>query len=363
MKSKTIGIIGGGQLGMMIAQAAHLLNAKAICLDPNPTCPAYYVADEIICAKYDDINALIELGEKSDVLTYEFENVPSTELHYLVENFNLKQGIKPLFDSQDRLREKDNAKVNGLNLGKYYKVDNLEDLKEGIKNVGYPCIYKTRTMGYDGHGQVLIKSEEDIEKVRPYLNQNGILEEFIKFDFEASIIMVRSKANIINFPIAVNRHKNGILDLSIAGLIDKNLEEKIIAQSYKFMESCDYLGILAIEYFIVGDEIYFNEMAPRPHNSGHYTIEGCNTSQYMELCRFLLDMEFVKPSLNSKTVMKNILGADVPNVDKLESSPNIHIHMYNKEKCLPKRKMGHITFTNTSVEEYNQKFKNYFGEE
>ena len=359
---KTIGIIGGGQLGMMLTEAIHSLGAKAIVLDPNPKCSASFVADEIIVSKYDDINGLIELGNKTDVITYEFENVPATALKHLRDNYNIMQGIEPLFDSQNRIREKENAKAHGLNPPKFKRIMNMDDLKKGIEEIGLPSVYKTTTLGYDGHGQVVIKTMDDIKKVEPYLEGEGILEEFIKYDYETSAIVVRGKDDTVVFPMGINKHKRGILDLCI---VDKEPEifSRIKEASKKFMESCNYYGILAIEYFVKGDKFYFNEMAPRPHNSGHYTIEGCNTSQYLELARFLLGMKLVEPKLLHPTIMKNILGFDYENMKKLKEDKDIHIHDYYKADVRELRKMAHVTFTNLTIDEYDLKYKNLFCEE
>lgn len=359
---KTIGILGGGQLGMMLAEEIHKLNAKAICLDPNPRCPASYVCDETIVSAYDDLAGLERLGNLSDVITYEFENIPAAQLQFLKNNFNLKQGIAPLFDSQNRIREKENAKKYGLNPPEFYPVSSLQELKRGIQKLGYPCIYKTATLGYDGHGQVILRQEADIKRVIPHLNQEGILERFIDFDYETSIIMIRSKQDFIYFPMTVNIHKQGILDLVVAGE-HKKLYIDISESAKKFMEHAGYYGILTIEFFVKGEKFYFNEMAPRPHNSGHYTIEACTTNQYRELAKYLLDMPLEMPTLISPAIMKNILGKDYEKALQLKETSNLHLHMYHKDQVLPNRKMGHITFTDLSLEEYNQNFKKLFSEE
>ena len=358
---KRIGIIGGGQLGMMIAEAAKKIGISSICLDPNKDCPASHVCDEVIVANYDDVNALRTLGLKSSVLTYEFENVPSEQLNFIKDSFNIPQGILPLFDSQNRIREKTNAKNNNLNPPKFKAIYSLEDLMLGIEELKMPCVYKTTTLGYDGHGQVVIKSLEDIEKVKPFLSGEGILEEFIPFDYETSIILIRSKEQIISFPMGINKHKNGILDIVS---VDKQLPifKEIEKASKKFMENMNYLGILTIEYFVKGDKFYFNEMAPRPHNSGHYTIEGCNVSQYSELVRFLINEELEEPKLLFPTVMKNILGFDYDNMKKIKENENIFIHDYHKADVREFRKMAHITFTNMTINEYNKEYKNRFEE-
>ncbi len=359
---KTVGIIGGGQLGMMLAEEIHNLGAKAVCLDPNPKCSASFVCDDIVVSKYDDIEGLKKLGDMSDVITYEFENVPSAQLKYLLDTYNIPQGIQPLFDSQNRIREKENARAHGLKVPKFKAINSLEDLMEGINEVGLPCVYKTTTLGYDGHGQVMIKSLDDIEEVKPFLEGEGILEEFIKYDFETSVIMVRGKDKTVVFPMGINKHKRGILD---EVFVDKQLPvfETIKNDAIRFMESVGYYGILCMEIFVKGNEYFFNEMAPRPHNSGHYTIEGCQTNQYRELARFLLDMPLEEPKLLSPTVMKNILGFDYENMKKLKNSDVVHIHDYFKADVREKRKMAHITFTNTTRDEYIEKYKNLFCED
>ncbi len=355
MSLNKIGIIGGGQLGLMLCEEAHKLGAKTIVLDPSKDAPAFKVSDEHICATFDDFEALEDLCKRADVITYEFENVRSDYLIDLENKYNIKQGFKPLFDGQDRIREKTNANNHGLKTAKFFDVTTLDDAMNAIKELGYPCLYKTRTLGYDGHGQVLLKSEADIKKLDEFLGGPGIIEEFIKFDYEASIVMVSDGKNVINFPIGRNIHKNGILDLTIVPSgMPKSLEDEMIKKSKNFMLECGYKGILAIEYFIKGNEFYFNEMAPRPHNSGHYTIEGCNTNQFRELDKYLLDLPMEEPKLLHPTIMKNILGQDVKDYEAYRKIPFAFIHDYGKSENRINRKMGHITFTNINEEEYNK---------
>ena len=401
---KRIGIIGGGQLGLMIAQAAHRLDAFVMALDPSPDAPAFAEADARIVGAFDDLAALERLCEASDVVTYEFENVPGDILRHLEGKYNIKQGIAPLFDSQDRLREKDNARMHGLEPPRYRAVPAMDDvpleaeacaaltpqarllhLGMAVGKIGMPCVLKTRTLGYDGHGQAIIRSVEDMEKAADLLTVPCILEEMVDFDFECSVIMVSDGKDIIHFPVSRNIHREGILDLCIVpasglqnGGGENDLCRRITASCESFMKSCAYRGILAIELFVKGDRFYFNEMAPRPHNSGHWTIEGCTTSQYMELCHFLLDMPLERPELLSPAVMKNILGQDLDaakavvaeslagagpgievsaseDVDNAfcgEAGKGVHVHLYGKTQSRPKRKMGHITFVPMTPERY-----------
>lgn len=405
--AKKIGIIGGGQLGLMIAEEAHRQGALVYALDPAPDAPAFAECDGHIVAAYDDLGALEQLGDMTDVLTYEFENVPGDILRHLEGKYNIPQGIAPLFDSQDRLREKNNAKRHGLPVPDYVPLPacssdedcaevpceltdgrRREELSEAVKKVGMPCVLKTRRLGYDGHGQAVIREEKDIEKAAELLHVPCILEAFVPFDYECSVIMVRDGQKTIHFPIGRNIHKGGILDLCIVPA-GTELEPKIVDACEKFMEGCDYKGILAIELFIKGNDFVFNEMAPRPHNSGHYTIEGCTSSQYTELCHFLLGKALEQPELVAPTVMKNILGQDLESTWKIidtahaehwqnpaaapvsnsakgekaycgEAGEGVFVHIYGKTESRPKRKMAHITYVPMTQELFEKNWESKF---
>lgn len=405
--AKKIGIIGGGQLGLMIAEEAHRQGALVYALDPAPDAPAFAECDGHIVAAYDDLGALEQLGDMTDVLTYEFENVPGDILRHLEGKYNIPQGIAPLFDSQDRLREKNNAKRHGLPVPDYVPLpacssdedcaevpceltdgQRREELSEAVKKVGMPCVLKTRRLGYDGHGQAVIREEKDIEKAAELLHVPCILEAFVPFDYECSVIMVRDGQKTIHFPIGRNIHKGGILDLCIVPA-GTELEPKIVDACEKFMEGCDYRGILAIELFIEGNDFVFNEMAPRPHNSGHYTIEGCTSSQYTELCHFLLGKTLEQPELVAPTVMKNILGQDLESAWKIidtahaehwqnpaavpvsntakggkaycgEAGAGVFVHIYGKTESRPKRKMAHITYVPMTQELFEKNWESKF---
>lgn len=418
--AKKIGIIGGGQLGLMIAEEAHRQGALVYALDPAPDAPAFAECDGHIVAAYDDLGALEQLGDMTDVLTYEFENVPGDILRHLEGKYNIPQGIAPLFDSQDRLREKNNVKRHGLPVPDYVPLpacssdedcaevpceltdgQRREELSEAVKKVGMPCVLKTRRLGYDGHGQAVIREEKDIEKAAELLHVPCILEAFVPFDYECSVIMVRDGQKTIHFPIGRNIHKGGILDLCIvpAGTLyvagnQSNPEQtplcgRIVDACEKFMEGCDYKGILAIELFIKGNDFVFNEMAPRPHNSGHYTIEGCTSSQYTELCHFLLGKTLEQPELVAPTVMKNILGQDLEATWKIidtahaehwqnpaavpvsntakggkaycgEAGKGVFVHIYGKTESRPKRKMAHITYVPMTQELFEKNWESKF---
>lgn len=353
----TIGIIGGGQLGMMIAEAAKKKHYKTICLDPNPLCSASHICDEVIVGSFNDLTKLQELGSKSDVLTYEFENIDALGLNYIKENYNIPEGTEPLYISQNRLREKGNAMACGLEPVPYQQVLNKIDLLAALAKIGYPALYKTTTLGYDGHGQYLIKSLADIDQI-PF-NTEGILEAYLDFDYECSIIMIRDKEKIVSLPISINKHKHGILDLSIVG--EKlPIFTKIEEASYSFMEKAGFYGILCIEYFVKGDKFYFNEMAPRPHNSGHWSIEGSTLSQYDLLVSFLTKEKLEEPHLKGNTIMKNILSEDYAKLPLFKNKHGIYIHDYFKTELKPRRKMAHITFTDLTYTDYLEKYNKIF---
>lgn len=426
--TKRIGIIGGGQLGLMIAEAAHRQGASVYALDPDSEAPAFAECDGHIIAEYDDLAALEKLGDMTDVLTYEFENVPGDILRHLEGKYNIPQGIAPLFDSQDRLREKNNAKRHGLPVPEYIPLpactasedcaevpdgsgegqcgcgrpmtdaDRYAELRDAVKIIGMPCVLKTRRMGYDGHGQAVIREDKDIEKAAELLHVPCILEAFVPFDYECSVIMVRDGKNTIHFPIGRNVHKGGILDLCVVPAetlytgeepVPTELCSRIVNACEHFMEGCDYKGILAIELFIKGNDFVFNEMAPRPHNSGHYTIEGCTSSQYDELCNFLLGKTLAQPRLLCPTIMKNILGQDLEATWKIidrayaghwtnpsagavsntakrdnaycgEAGKGVFVHIYGKTVSRPKRKMAHITYVPMTLTKFEKDWADKF---
>ena len=307
----------------------------------------------------------VELFERrSDVVTYEFENVPGSVLIPLEKRYNIPQGFRPLYDSQDRLREKDNARAGGLATPEYAAADDEASLRAAVAKIGLPAVLKTRTLGYDGHGQLVLKTEADIEKALPMLAVPCILEQFVPFDFEASVVLVSDGSRVVTFPIGRNIHRDGILDLCFvpAEEMDDELRGRMAAAGERFMLTCGYRGILAIEFFVKGREFFFNEMAPRPHNSGHYTIEGCTTNQFRELVRFLLGEPLQEPQLVAPTVMKNILGQDLEAAERIaaENRPGVHVHLYGKTESRPKRKMGHITFVGMDAGEYGAAWADRF---
>ena len=347
---KNIGIIGGGQLGMMMAEAARKLGYKTIVLDPTPNCPCAQVSKNQIVGDYDDLDKLEELCKASDVITYEFENVPYTVVAQLKTKYNIPQGELPLYLSQDRLREKQAAVEAGAQVVEHRSVTNKKELENALKELGYPAVLKTCSGGYDGKGQVVIHSDEQMQEAHKLIKDTPcILERFIDFDMEISIVVTCSirKGKISTFPITQNIHRDNILYMSIAPApISKNLQNKVEILTKKMAKTLNIIGTLTFEFFVTGNDVIFNEMAPRPHNSGHYTIEGCETSQFEQHIRAICGLPLGRTELLQPTIMVNYFGQHVEGIAQMKKMklPNVFIHDYGKAKALKNRKMGHVTF-------------------
>lgn len=352
---KTIGIIGGGQLGKMMSISAKYMGYKVIILDPVENCPAHQVSDQLIKASYNDIDAVKKLCQLSDVVTYEFENVDVDSIRTLEKKYSIPQGSKSLYISNHRLREKSMASKLGILTPKYISINTEEQLTQGVKELNYKCVLKTCMGGYDGKGQVVIKSDSDLNDAKKLLSVECILEEFIDYDYEISCVLTRGNdGNVVFFPIPRNIHYNNILQKSIIPSgASTVVEETARSYSKKISDELKYVGTMAVELFLKGNDIYFNEMAPRPHNSGHYTIEGCKSSQFDEHIKAITNMHLGNTDLIEPTVMVNLLGQHMKNLDSFivnQVSYNAHIHIYGKDEAKHNRKMGHITFTGKDVD-------------
>ena len=345
---QTIGIIGGGQLGRMMSLSAKAMGYYVAVLDPTPNCPCGQVSDIEITAAYNDMEGIKKLAEVSDVITYEFENIDYDALAYLEKNAYLPQGSSVLKTTQHRYREKSAIRDMGIPVADFSLINSVADLE---KNIVYPSVLKTTMGGYDGKGQIVLKSVADIPAAKELVSKSEcILEKFMRFSKEVSVLIARSTAGETSvFPVAENIHVNNILHKSIVpARISKQVEEEAISYAKKIAENLDAIGLLAIEMFVVDDRIYINELAPRPHNSGHYTIDACITSQFEQHVRAVCGLPLGDPSLHTPVVMVNILGdhMDADNMPNLGSYlpllGNGKIHLYGKEKAVIARKMGHV---------------------
>lgn len=351
----TIAILGGGQLGKMLCDSAKKQGYKTMVLEPSPSSCARFVADQHLVKAYDDKDALIEIANKSDVVTYEFENVTAEAINILEENGGyIPQGIRPLYISQHRIREKSSINKLGIKTAKFCEVLNEKDLDKAIDEIGYPAILKTSMGGYDGKGQWVIRTKEDLEKTKKELeDREYILEQMVDFRCELSCIGVKSTDGSIGiFPVVENIHKKGILHITIApARVDEKIQQKIREITKKIIDGLDFVGPLAIEYFYGKDgEIYVNEMAPRPHNSAHYTLDGCDKSQFDLHIEGICGRKLEDPKLLHKSVMLNILGQDVERIEKATLKDNEFLHMYNKGEAKVDRKMGHLNLIGDDLE-------------
>lgn len=345
----TIGIIGGGQLGRMMTTVAKHMGYRVIVLDPTPDCPTAQVADGQIVAAYDDLAAVQQLADKCDVVTYEFENVDLTAAQILEEAGILPQGANSLKVTQDRELEKKAMVDSNQPVADFAIVTTKEELQAATAKIGYPSVAKTCRGGYDGKGQVKLSNEADIETAIEMLQQAGrlIVERWVPFDKEISIVFTRSQTGEITyFPVAENIHRDHILHATIApARVSEQIAEKARQAAKAIAETIDVVGTFAIEMFVIEEGIMINELAPRPHNSGHFTIEACDVSQFEQHIRAICGLPLIPIHAHGGAVMVNLLGKDVePFFRQLDNNPHAHIHMYGKIENKPLRKMGHVTF-------------------
>ncbi len=351
MPGSTIGIVGGGQLGRMMALSARYMGFRVGVLDPTPDCPTAQVADFQVTADYDDTAAIRELAEKSDVLTYEFENVNADAIDEVRSLASAPQGTDLLRVTQDRVNEKQFINDHGTPTAPWKAVNSVEELECALEEIGYPAVLKTRSGGYDGHGQSVLKSASDLEQVRAQAVAEGafpasILEGFVDFAFEASILVAGNGVDYVTFPIVRNEHRNNILHMTIAPAeVSDEVAKDARELALRLAEGFKLAGILAIELFVTEDgRVIVNELAPRPHNSGHYTIEACSFDQFDAHVRGICGWPLTQPQLLKPAVMVNVLGQHVePTRALIADHPEWNVHDYCKASVRHDRKMGHIT--------------------
>jgi len=354
MPGQTIGIIGGGQLGRMMALAAKEAGFRIAVLEPGENSPCGQVADIEINAAYDDPEALDQLATISDVITYEFENIDYEGLKKLQQKAFVPQGAELIRITQDRVAEKEAITNAGVPVAPYAVITETEEIYDTIDKLGYPAVLKTARGGYDGKGQFVIKEAAHIEEAARLL-QHGVcvLEKWVPFEREISVIVTRNmQGETTYFPVGENIHKENILHETIvpARVADKVKDEAIKAAE-KISEAISLVGTLAVEMFVGKDgEIYINELAPRPHNSGHYTIEACDVSQFGQHIRAICNWPLKTPELLKPALMVNILGEHVTGVlEGIPEHPEWSVHLYGKAEAKVKRKMGHITVLTSEI--------------
>jgi 5-(carboxyamino)imidazole ribonucleotide synthase len=351
----TLGMLGGGQLGRFFVMAAHEMGYRVVVLDPDPHSPAGRIADEHLLAAYDDAAALERLADQCAAVTTEFENVPADTLAYLSKFVTVRPNAEAVRTCQNRGEEKAFLKRHGFPHAPYADIRAEADIRNA--NAGlFPGILKVARFGYDGKGQARVNSrEEALTAWGQFRNEPCVLEQQLKLDYEVSVVLARDEAGQVRcFPTAENSHRKGILDVSsvparTSGCLAGNAEE--IAEG--IAQKMEYIGTLGVEFFVVHGQLYVNEMAPRPHNSGHYTIDACVTNQFEQQVRALCGLPLGESRAHSAAAMVNLLGdiwyrddphiAKEPDWGKLCAVPNLKLHLYGKHHPRPGRKMGHFT--------------------
>ncbi len=349
---QTIGVIGGGQLGRMLVLDAKRMGYDVITLDPQPRSPCGQVADEQIVAAYDDMDAVDDLGRRTDIVTYEFENIAIESIERLErKNFEVAPASSVLRVTQNRLLEKRQANACGIPVAPFEAISAESDLQRAAERVGFPAVLKTVRGGYDGKGQWRAGT---VEEARAAWEQSGgaelICERFVSFTSEVSVVCTRDEAGtIVAYPPAENHHDDGILALSIVPA-RVPAECAVTAKTYaqRIGEALQIVGTFCVEFFVLDDgRVLLNEIAPRPHNSGHYTIDATQCSQYEQHVRAICGLPLSPPQLLRSAVMVNILGEGTGNYltgeSELLSDPTIVLHMYGKRHAVNRRKMGHFT--------------------
>ena len=342
----TIGIVGGGQLGRMLARAASRMGYKTHIFTPDKDSPASHVATSTTIGAYQDTTALRAFGQSVDVVTFEFENIPAETLEMLESLVAVRPKPEVLFTTRHRLREKEFIRAQGIRTAPFAPVRSEEELNAAIASIGAPAVLKTTELGYDGKGQVVIKDAGEALAAWKKLGKTEcILEGFIEFSAEASIIVARSTHGEMRcYPLVQNIHRDHILHKTIAPapFIDAHQEEAVRI-SKTLAEKLDVVGLLAVELFVTKDGLLVNELAPRPHNSGHWSMEGAPTAQFEQHVRAICGWALGDTTARSTVEMINLLGDDWKQWEEYAKQAEAHVHLYGKTESRPGRKMGHVT--------------------
>ncbi|XBG82817.1 5-(carboxyamino)imidazole ribonucleotide synthase [Enterococcus cecorum] len=355
MPGETIGIVGGGQLGRMMSLSAKKMGFRVGVLDPTADCPAAQVADWHIVASYDDTVALEEMARRCAVITYEFENVSVESLNAILPISYIPQGTDLLAITQDRLLEKAFLEANNVVIAPYATIIHPSDIPDAIEGIGYPCVLKTTRGGYDGKGQYVLYGMKDLARSMDLLREGTCeLEAWIPFEKEISVMVVGNGKEYIPFPVVENIHHNNILHETIApARIDPEVAKEAQRIALEIAQALNLHGVLGIEMFLTETGgIYVNELAPRPHNSGHYSIEACDMSQFDMHIRGICGWPLADVKLLSPAVMVNILGQHHEKCRQLIlEKPSWQFHDYGKKEVKTGRKMGHITILTENIED------------
>lgn len=355
---RTVGILGGGQLARMMALAGIPLGLQFRILDPAADACAAALG-ELLQAGFDDINAASELGQSVDVATYDFENIPAESANALLQHCALYPGVAALQQCQDRLVEKTLLEDLDIAVAPFAAVSSRPELLAAVEQLGFPCVLKTRRLGYDGKGQAILRQLEDLERGWQKLGDNElILEAFVAFDAECSLVSVRDQTgNVKAWPLTRNVHQDGVLMLSHPGShlgsLNAGLQEQAEQIAQCLLGHFDYIGVMTVEFFVSNGQLMVNEIAPRVHNSGHWTIDAASTSQFENHLRAICGLPLGSVAQQRACLMFNWIG-QIPNAAELLSITDLHLHDYGKA-ARPGRKLGHATLTAASEQELQQR--------
>ena len=355
LPGSTLGVLGGGQLGRMFCVAARTMGYRVVVLDPDPASGAGLIADVHIKADYGDQSALLQMAEQCDAITLEFENIPSDSVRFITDKTTVYPVAESLEIAQNRDLEKQFAQKAGLQPVPYFAIMNEGQLHQAADEVGFPAILKSNTLGYDGKGQFVVNDITELENAYDEAGKvDCVLEKRINIQCEVSAIVARNAgAEMAHFPVSENQHRNGVLHMSIVpARVPDEIARQAVENASILADAMSYVGILAVEFFVSDDNVlYFNEMAPRPHNSGHYTKDACVTSQFEQQVRMMCGLKPGDTRLMSPVVMVNMLGdLWLPDWADILAQSNIKLHLYGKPEARPGRKMGHFNVLAEDVE-------------
>lgn len=345
----TIGILGGGQLGLMLGLAAIPLGYKVHIFSPEEECPAKAIATSLTVAPYTDHQALKEFAAEVQVITCEFEHIPCESLKLLEQMVPVRPNWYCLYIAQERLREKHFAKEVGIRTAPFREVSDRQSLEQALADLGYPAILKTVSEGYDGKGQYILEDSSTLPAILKLLDQSShrwILEKKIALQTEISVLVARTPSGEMQcFPVTENEHRQGILYQSrVPAMIDETLQTQALRYAAQLAEALPLVGLLAVEFFVTENgELLFNEMAPRPHNSGHWTIDGCITSQFEQCIRAICDLPLAETAYFIPSLMTNLIGDAIEEIPSYLKNPRVKAHHYGKKEIKAGRKMGHVT--------------------
>ena len=356
-----LGMLGGGQLGKFFVEAAHSFGYEVTVLDPDQESPAGKIADDHICSSFSDKSSLDLLVKNCEAISTEFENIPSETINYLEKRVRTHPNALAISIVQRRIKEKEFIKGLELPIGPCEQINSIESFSEFENKQLFPAILKQSKFGYDGKGQHQVNSISEVKAILNGSNENEfILEKKLNLDKEISIVLSRSSDGVSEiFPVIENQHEAGILDLSIIpARVSENFKKEAVSYALKIAKNLNYVGTIAVEFFISDGKLYVNEIAPRPHNSGHFTLDACNVSQFDLQVLSLVDKRLIEINLEKNAVMLNLLGdlwlkngePKTPNFEEIEGQ-GINIHLYGKKQPRSGRKMGHITVVGEKLED------------